>query len=672
MPIFAAESPGNPLSPQKALATFQLDPGLKIECIASEPTVVSPVAMDWDESGRMYVVEDRGYPLGPAPGEKPQGQIILLESTHHDGHYDKRTVFADGLTFPNGVLCWRGGIFVTCAPYLYYFKDTDGDGVADLKQIIFQGFGDQSTTQQRVSHPLLNIDGWIYLTSGFTSANLTLPLHPNRPPVVCDLTDFRFQPGTGEIEAAAGIAQFGQTFDNFGRKFICSNRNHNQIVMIQLQYANRNPDLTLNRLVEDTPDHGAAARVFPLSANITTVPAEAGHFTSACGILYYRGSALPADYRDNSFTCEPAGNLIHRDLIRPTNSTFVASRASVNREFLASTDNWFRPVNLACGPDGALYVCDMYRGAIEHPNFLTNEKRAATDFNAGKDKGRIYRITGKDFTNFSQADLSHASTVDLCELLNHPNAWQRTTAQRLLLERNDVASFSPLASLCKNAPDPETRVLALRILDNLDNLRDAQIEFALADKNPGVRENALQLAEPRLKNSPRLSAAILVLANDPDPRVRFQCALTLGELDNSRALTALAQIAARDSTDHWTRAAILSSVRNHAADLLEILLNTQPLSTPGASALITELTRMSAMHLTPAALTSLLEQLLAPDTQADALWQKPALAAFAQGLATRPSPHIETLDLLTNHSPITTLTRDRFNFLTNASAPSSN
>src|SRR3954454_19338959 len=269
-----------PLTPDQAIATFRLDPGLKIECVASEPMVVNPVAVAWDEKGRMFVVEDRGYPIGPGKGKPPVGQVVLLEDTKGTGHYDKRTVFATGLTFPNGIMCWKGGVFVTCAPYLYYFKDTDGDGVADIKETVFNGFQDLSTTQLRVSHPVLNVDNWIYLTSGLTSAKVSSPLYTNHPVVFCNRTDFRFRPDTDQFEPTAGTAQFGQSFDSFGHKFICSNRNHNQVVMMQSGYLGRNHDFAFSDIVQDTPDHGPACRVYPLSANITTAASHTGFFTS--------------------------------------------------------------------------------------------------------------------------------------------------------------------------------------------------------------------------------------------------------------------------------------------------------------------------------------------------------------------------------------------------------
>src|SRR5436305_4911101 len=279
-----------PLTPEESLRYLKTEPGLKVELVAAEPMVVDPVAVAWDEKGRMFVVEDRGYPTGPGKGKPPLGQVILLEDTDGDGKYDKRTVFADGLTFPNGVMCWNGGVYVTCAPYLYYFKDTKGDGKADVKQVIFKGFQDLSTTQLRVSHPTLNIDNWVYLTSGLTAAKVTSPAHTNRPAVFLNRVDGRFRPGTDDIEETAGTAQFGQTFDSFGRKFICSNRNHIQQVVMQIAYLKRNPNLSFLQQVEDIPDHGAASRVYPLSANITTAAYHTGYFTSACGIMIYKGT----------------------------------------------------------------------------------------------------------------------------------------------------------------------------------------------------------------------------------------------------------------------------------------------------------------------------------------------------------------------------------------------
>ncbi len=570
-----------PLTPDQAIASFKLEPGLKIELVAAEPLVINPVAVAFDETGKMFVAENRGYPVGPAKGNPPAGKIALLEDTDGDGKYDKRTTFAEGLTFPNGVMPWNGGVYVTCAPDVFYFKDTNGNGVADVKKIVFKGFQDLSTTQLRVSHPTLNIDNWIYLTSGLTAAKVISPEHPGRPAVFLNRVDGRFRPGTDEIEETAGTAQFGQTFDNFGRKFTCSNRNHIQHVMMQLKYLKRNPHLASSDIVQDIPDHGAACKVFPLSANITTAASHTGYFTSACGVTIYDGAALPEKYRGNSFTCEPAGNLIHHDVLSTSNATFVAKRAYETQEFLASPDNWFRPVNLSVGPDGALYVCDMYRKTIEHPEYLPEATRKITDFESGKDKGRIYRIVAasrqgavdsleKSQRRSTETPLRLANTTvkELCAELNNPNRWWRMTAHRLLIERQDKSAAPILKSLLDNAKTPEARVHALRILDGLGALEEKQILTALADKDSNVREHGIQLAEPRLADSSVLEKKVIELSEDENPRVRFQCALTLGESKKIEAIYALSRIAVRDCADRWLRAAILSSVKDSSSTLL--------------------------------------------------------------------------------------------------------
>ena len=580
-----------PLPPETSLNYLQTEPSLRVELVAAEPMVVDPVAVAWDERGRMFVVEDRGYPLGPGKDEKPLGQIVLLEDTDGDGKYDKRTVFADSLTFPNGVMPWNGGVYVTCAPYLYYFKDTNSDGVADVRQTVFQGFQDLSTTQLRVSHPTLGIDNWVYLTSGLTAAKVISSALPDRAPVFLNRMDGRFRPGTDEIEPTAGTAQFGQTFDAFGRRFICSNRNHIQHVVMQQRYLRRNPQLSFSQLVEDIPDHGAACKLYPLSANIVTAAWHGGYVTSACGVTIYNGTALPDEYRGNSFTCEPAGNLVHRDVLVADGVTFVAKRAYPTNEFLASPDNWFRPVNLAVGPDGALYVCDMYRKTIEHPEYLPEATRKLTDFESGKGMGRIYRVVAaaSDASEKSQKrksvvssqwsvagkrkfDLGNASVKELCAQLENPNVWWRMTAHRLLLERRSLNAVPVLERLAKYSKQPEARVHALRTLEGLGELTDDVLGVALKDPKAAVREHAIQLAEPRIAGSPAWGARLLRLADDPDGRVRFQCALSLGDFNNDLILQPLLKIVERDMDSKWSRAAVLSGIKGREGIFLHQLL----------------------------------------------------------------------------------------------------
>jgi len=670
-----------PLMPEQSLQYLKTEPGLKVELVAAEPLVVDPVAVAWDEKGRMFVVEDRGYPTGPGAGKPPAGQVVMLKDTDGDGKYDKRTVYADGLTFPNGAMPWNGGIYVTCAPYLYYFKDSKGDGKADVKEIVFKGFQDLSTTQLRVSHPALNIDNWVYLTSGLTAAKVTAPAHPERAAVVLNRVDARFRPGTDDLEETAGTAQFGQTFDRFGRKFICSNRNHLQQVVMQLSYLKRNPNFALSEVVEDIPDHGAACRVYPLSANITTAAAHAGYITSACGVMIYEGTELPSEYRGNSFTCEPAGNLVHRDVLAPDGVTFVARRAYPTNEFLASPDNWFRPVNLASGPDGALYVCDMYRKTIEHPDYLPEATRKVTDFESGKTMGRIYRIVADSSqasgtggqqpkTKGHAFDLGHLSAKELVAELNNPNVWWRMTAQRLLLQRRDSNAAPYLKALCADAKAPETRIHALRALDGLGRLGDEQIQRAMADAHPAVREHGVQLAEPRLSRSPVLASALLALADDPDARVRFQCALSLGQIvaeagtpppsigalnsnaegrphqparhpnerarSNDQIIAALVKITTRNLSDKWTRAAALTAItRREDLFLRAFLPVARETRSEALPAMMEDLGRMVAAASPPEELAPLLREILASNEPADLGWQLAVAGGFGEGLRAR-------------------------------------
>jgi putative membrane-bound dehydrogenase-like protein len=635
-----------PLSPEESLKYLKTEPGLKVELVVAEPMVEDPVAVAWDEKGRMYVVEDRGYPVGPGKGKPAVGRVVLLEDTHGDGKYDRRTVFADELTFPNGVMPWKGGVYVTCAPYLYYFKDTNSDGVADVKDIVFKGFQDLSTTQLRVSHPTLNIDNWVYLTSGLTAAKVTSPARPEKPAVFLNRVDGRFRPGTDNLEETTGTAQFGQSFDNFGRKFICSNRNHIQQVMMQFKYLKRNPNLAFGLQVEDIPDHGAASRVYPLSANITTAAFHTGYFTSACGVTLFYGDALPGDYYGNSFTCEPAGNLVHRDVLVANGVTDMAKRGYPTNEFLASPDNWFRPVNLANGPDGAIYVCDMYRKTIEHPEYLPEATRKVTDFESGKGMGRIYRIVSESKTQapkpkvaMHKIDLGRMTSRELVEEFENQNIWWRMTAQRLLLERKDEKAVQALKVMATKGKTGASRVHGLRMLEGLGKLEDADVEKALNDSDAGVREHGLQLAESRFGRSSALKSRALALADDPSPRVRFQCALSLGEINDDTIVQPLTKIALRDVDEKWTRAATLSAINHREERFLEAVLNSVPAdggsTNSGFPGFMGELAHILAAAAPRERLAAVLQSFVGSSRPSALSWQMAAVAGFGDGLRAR-------------------------------------
>jgi len=618
---FSSNAPlDGPLSPDRALASFDTEPGLRVELVAAEPLIDSPSALAFDERGRLFVAENRGYPTG-GPNGAAVGRVALLEDTDGDGRTDKRTDFATDLTYPNSVMPWRGGLIVTCAPEVFYFKDTDGDSKADVKEVLLTGFATNQSTQLRVNAPTLGPDGWVYLASGLSGGKITSPKRPESP--AHELKgDLRFKPDTGEFEGIDGKAQFGQSFDDFGRRFGVFNRVQVQHFVLPSRYVARNPHLSSPGVMQDCPElvvnklmrhEGGAARIFPISANFTTADSHAGYFTAACAIHVYRGDALPAEYFGCAFSCDPTGNLVHYDRLEPAGATFAARRVRDGVEFLRSPDSWFRPVFLATGPAGALYVCDMYRKSIEHPEYLPEEVRKRTDFASGKGMGRVWKVQSSKL-KAQTPKFAADSTEALLRELNSPNGWRRDTAFRLLVERRPKEAAQALLDTLPK-PTGQWEEVMRRPRTEFDSPGDARaagraqalsfvamvagwpekpvteveakaggfprsdltlpLMHALVastfDESPGVRETAFRF----LGMAPGLSIADEIVsewADDPNPRVRFQCALALGNWDISGALEALARIAVRDGADRWTRAAVLSGLNDRALHFLDRMM----------------------------------------------------------------------------------------------------
>lgn len=547
------DDPGPPTPDQERAALRLADPELTIELVAAEPDVQSPVAIAWDEHLRLYVAEMIDYPVAA-----PAGKVKRLEDRDHDGRYETATVFAADLPYPTSVLPWNGGVLVTAAPNIWFFKDTNDDGVADEKRVILTGFA-EGNQQLRVNGLTWGLDNWVYGANGRSGGAIRRPDDPPEKAVPIPRNDFRFKPDTGEFEALAGFSQFGLPRDDWGNRFPSWNTVPIRHVVLEDRELARNPFLTDAATVADILDPADRGRVYSLAPPPVTFNGEPiAYFNASCGPTIYRGDLLPEPYRGDAFVCEPLTSLVHRRKLIPDGPTFIAKRVEQGQEFLASTHPWFRPVNLTTGPDGALYAIDFCRAMVEHPAFVPKGKGEGVDFRRGHEFGRIWRIRPwGDAPARPEVDLAADDPGALVALLAHSNGWWRDTAQRLLVERGDRKVAPVLLGAARSAPTPLGRIHALATLDGLRALKKQDIRAILRDSDSGVRQQALRLSAPWAGAIPE---GLARLADDPDPRVRFRAAIALGDVAQMWSFEPLARIATRDAADRWTRAAVLSSL----------------------------------------------------------------------------------------------------------------
>lgn len=573
-----------PKSPAEALKTFDAQDGFRLQLVASEPLTGSPVAAACDEDGRLYVAELSDYPYLPKPGQKPLGAVRLLEDSDGDGVFDRSTVFADRLLWPTGIVPWKKGAFVAAAPDIWYFKDTDGDGRADVREKLFTGFGTQNP-QGMLNNLVLGLDHKIY---GSTSTNggKVKPAGGGEA-ISVDGKDFRFDPVTLAFEATTGTVQFGNTFDDWGHRFVCSESQPLLHIVLPRHYLARNPYLPFPSAIHNLapapqpvfrtspPEHWRvirSARRIAHGERAATMPGASHHVVdAAAGVTVYRGGAYPPQYYGNVFVGDAQNNLIHRRLLEPDGATYKSLRVDEGTDFVRSSDNWFRPVNLLNAPDGTLWVLDLSREILEAIHIPLDVVKFL-DLTHGRGYGRIYRLAPPGFDYPGRPRLGKASGEELVAALESPHAWHRETAHRLIYERQDGALAAPLRELLARSPSPQARVLALWSLEGLEAIKERDLQMALADAEPGVRENALQLAERRFKTSPALRERVLSMVDDGDSHVRFQLAFSLGEMDSRAAAPALATLARRHVGDSWMCAAILSSASQSSHLLLKDLL----------------------------------------------------------------------------------------------------
>lgn len=585
------------IEPADALTTFAIHPGFHLELVAAEPLVTDPVAVEFDEDGRAYVAEMRDYPYTDKSTDRPfeerttdlpLGRIRLLEDRDRDGVYETSTIFAEELSWPTGLACYRGGVFVAATPDLWFLQDRDGDGRADVRELVVTGFR-KFNVQAVINNLKWGLDHTLYAAGSSNGGALRPGDAPQAPPLTLPVADFRLFPQSREVEVVSGGARFGNCFDDWGARFLCNIRNPIQQIVMQRRHLARNPAWPARSPLWDVAQSGDTLAVFrrsppepwrafraqrwALERNQTYPRSEttgAGYFTSASGVTVYRGDAWPAEYRGQVFVADVAGNLVHREVLTRDGVVYRSQRVDDGCEFLASTDNWHRPVNFANAPDGTLWLVDMYRETIEHPWSIPDDIKAQLDLENGRDRGRLYRIAPGGYAYRAAPRLSAASDEELVALLSHANAWHRETAHRLLYERQAVAVAPLLRDLLCDTEQPLGRLHALWTLDGLNVLTYDDLQTALVDSVPQVRANAILLTEPRWTSAPQIGP-LLPLADDPDPLVRFQLACTLGESRAPTATEALARIALRDAADPWIAAAIMSSAAGRAGEMLQLL-----------------------------------------------------------------------------------------------------
>lgn len=580
------------LSPEQALKAFTIDDNFEIQVFAAEPFVKDPVSMAFDENGIAYVVEMPDYPYPPEPG-KEAGRIVVLLDKNHDNKIDTSIVFADKLSEATSILPWNGGLIVTAAPNILFLKDTTGDFKADIKQVLFSGFF-KGNSEAQITSLRFGVDNWVY-AANYGQDSKVRPDEKNTDSATwLSLSggDFRFRLDKNTFEAVAGSAQFGQSFDDWNHRFLTENSHHLRQAVIPWKYLHRNPYIPPTDAVSDITDHGQ--KVFQVSKSpywrivrtrnrnadfkakgLDRVEYEREMFTGASGGIFYGGDLFPSEYYGNYFVTEVACNLVHRDIMKEPDSSvlFIASRSKKeeNKEFLTSTDMWFRPTNIIYGPDGALYLTDMYRQHIETPFAISEELKKDMNYDNGKDKGRIYRIVPKNkITGNEKAAINNNMKIsDWVQLLSHPNQFWAMEAHKKLMLLHDKSAVPLLVNLFETGSNGRARLHALYLLDGLNAITAPIVQKAISDKNPGIREAGIQLGE----NVKACQQLILERINDSSKAVMLQAVLSAGNFGNENLYPGFKKVLLNNGNDKWIRLAILTSNAGSSIPFFKSLLN---------------------------------------------------------------------------------------------------
>lgn len=625
------DGPSPVRTPADELATFQVEPGLTVQLVAAEPMVQDPVVITFDEDGRLWVVEMRGFmPTIDGQGEdKPVGRVSVLEDTTGDGQMDVSTVYLDSLIMPRALALVPNGALIAENGALWLTKDTNGDLKADTKVLIDKDYAGAALPEHAGNGLWRGMDSWYYnAKSRFR---------------------YRLVDGAWQRDSTEFRGQWGISHDDKGR--LVYNYNWSQL------HADLVPPNYLSRNKHHKPttgiDYGLTIdrRIYPIRPNPAVnrgyIPGTLDkdgrllEFTAACSPLVYRGTTLPADYAGNIFVCEPAGNLVKRNVVAENEALLTARDPHPGREFLASTDERFRPVHLATGPDGALYVADMYRGIVQHAAYITpylKEQMLARKLVQPINRGRIWRVVPQNWKASKPEKLSKAPSGELVRGLSNPDGWHRDMAQRLLIERNDETTRQTLTKLALTGDNSFGRFHALWTLDGLNWSQPDVLFRAMSDQNTLVRTTAVRLLEPFATDKAvreRLGKQLLNdVAKDPVDEA-LQLALSAQVLDPASSQSLLTAIAERHGNSALIRDAVLSSLQDREFAFLQGLWQQPYWQTrePAKEIFVEMLTTAIVHKRNPTELTALLTKL---DSHEGALgWgEKAVLTGMSMGGST--------------------------------------
>ena len=568
-----------------------LHPACRMELWAAEPDIVDPVGLTFDSAGRAYVLEMRDYPLGTDGKGAPGGTVRRLEDTNGDGRPDKSVLFAEGLRFPTSICAVKDGVVVSAPPEIVFLADRDGDGKAEVREVWFTGFV-ASVTDSNFNGLRWHMDGRIH---GVNGGNGGLVINPKKPDKVTRLAelDFAFDPQMMEFTTTYPTGGgFGLVFDDAGRSFVTHNINHMQMRILPQSVLDEVPGGSPLRGTQNISVHGGNCRIYPIHDAQTRPnhPEQAGYFSSSGGMGYLHHSGWPAEFAQSLFVCDAASGIVHREVLSPDGPIMKSQRppGEEKSEFLAGRDPSFRPVGVEMGPDGALYILDMQREVIEHPDYIPPRMKSKVDLRAGSDRGRIWRILPKAGLPNPDKLPAQASVEERVELLGSANQWTRLTAQRLLVEQPDekavpllraALSHAKNGSGGKDAPHSShtshPSLHALWTLTLLDKLTAADLPTAARGDAPGVRAAALQCAAHVPGALDKTSRDVLALLHrDPDAFVRWQFLLLAPHLGLPQeiAFTTALDSLRRDGFHPWMCAASLRLLKAESSRAVDLVI----------------------------------------------------------------------------------------------------